>query len=75
MKPRTVSIPVVFLLVFSLLGLLAAPTFSETEYAVVTTDQVKAMIDQKTAKEKRFFTMSARPAGVPGRRLAGPSMT
>jgi len=48
MKPRTVSIPAVFLLVFSLLVLLAAPVFSETEYTVVTTDQVKAMIDQKT---------------------------
>lgn len=49
MKQRIVSIQVVFLLISALLFLFSVPAFSETDYPIATTDQVKAMIDQKAA--------------------------
>lgn len=49
MKPRTFSNQVIFLFVLSFLFLFIVPAFSETDNSVVTTDQVKAMVDQKAA--------------------------
>lgn len=49
MKNRPLSIRVALLFVFTFLCLFAVPAFGETDFPVVTTDQVKALIDQKAS--------------------------
>lgn len=49
MKNRIKSVHLCYLVVLMLSLLFCGPAFGETEYSVVTTDQVKAMIDQKAS--------------------------
>lgn len=63
MKKRTLSKSICSLIILMLFGLFAVPVMAETDYPVMTTGEVKAMVDQKAS-----FTPDRCPdqPGVPG---------
>jgi len=49
MKKRTLSKSICSLIILMLFGLFAVPVMAETDYPVMTTGEVKAMVDQKAS--------------------------